>query len=852
MVAARYGALLSEFARYNTLIRFDPRGSGLSDRVLGQTLDEFVLDIEAVVGRTGFREFALVAVQLGTPAAIAFAARHAEQVSRFAIGDGFARMADLLNTPQSRTLTAAAQNDWVMATEAIGYVVFGSGREESRDWGAYIRSCIGPEAFAPTYLDFVATWDASDLAPMIGAPTLIVKHQGVQVVTMEMAKDLATLIPNAQFAIVQGTWADNPEVFARRMIAFVNSGVGDAPPAPELSSSGLTAILFADIVDSTALTERLGDAAFREKARELDGTLRSVIREHAGTPIEGKLLGDGVLAVFTSARQAIEAPGLRHRWRRGWPSAPPRPPRRRRHSRGQQRLRRRRQHRLTHQRSVRAGRSAGIGDGALAGADIGWRAVRGPRRAGGEGRRRAGAGVGGGGGGGVMEQPRIQYAKTSDGVSIAVCTLGEGHPLVFLPVTNSIGIEGLWQIPGIRRNLERLAEGRRVVLYDGRGVGLSTRDVEDLSTDASERDLEAVVDGLGMSTVDLLVSTFAGPFANSFAAHRPDRVRKLILVSTVCRGRDFHPPRELRDLRNLVEINWELYLQTQSLIMYGWTEEGRRWAEGLVSDVNKDAYLKSFAVFRNSDASNLLPQLACRTLVMHWRERQAGISIETSKDLAAAIPNARFLTFSRQGGMTLFGDWDSTLAPVVAFLDDDLPRYKEPQLPSGTAIILFADIADSTALTEHLGDAAFRAKARDLDGALREVIREHAGTAIEGKLLGDGVLAVFTSARQAIEAALACGKAGGDAGLPLHLGIHAGDVIREENNVYGGAVNIASRISGLSAAGEVLVSDVVRTLARTSAGVRFEDRGEQKLKGVGEAVRVWVVAENQEPRTENP
>ena len=85
-----------------------------------------------------------------------------------------------------------------------------------------------------------------------------------------------------------------------------------------------------------------------------------------------------------------------------------------------------------------------------------------------------------------------------------------------------------------------------------------------------------------------------------------------------------------------------------------------------------------------------------------------------------------------------------------------------------------------------------------------------------------------TSGRQAIEAALACGLAGDDAGLPLHLGLHAGDVIREENNVYGGAVNIASRISGLSAPGEVLVSDVVRTLARTSAGVRFEDRGERR------------------------
>src|SRR5207245_4308545 len=122
-----------------------------------------------------------------------------------------------------------------------------------------------------------------------------------------------------------------------------------------------------------------------------------------------------------------------------------------------------------------------------------------------------------------------------------------------------------------------------------------------------------------------------------------------------------------------------------------------------------------------------------------------------------------------------------------------------PALPSGTAVILFADIVDSTALTERLGDAAFRDKARKLDGALRGVIREHAGTAIEGKLLGDGVLAVFTSARQAIEAALACATEREGAGLPLHLGLHAGDVIREDNNVYGGAGNIASRTSGPSA-----------------------------------------------------
>src|SRR5207249_7459199 len=187
---------------------------------------------------------------------------------------------------------------------------------------------------------------------------------------------------------------------------------------------------------------------------------------------------------------------------------------------------------------------------------------------------------------------------------------------------------------------------------------------------------------------------------------------------------------------------------------------------------------------------------------------------------------------------------DTAVQRTLDFINDRVAEsLPPPELPSGMTAILFADIADSTALTERLGDAAFRAKARDLDGALRTVIREHGGTPIECKLVGDGVLAVFTSARQAIEAALACATEREGAGLPLHLGLHAGDVIREDNNVYGGAVNIASRISGLSAPGEVLVSETVRSLARTSAGVRFEDRGEQSLKGVGEPVRVWAVRE---------
>jgi class 3 adenylate cyclase len=160
---------------------------------------------------------------------------------------------------------------------------------------------------------------------------------------------------------------------------------------------------------------------------------------------------------------------------------------------------------------------------------------------------------------------------------------------------------------------------------------------------------------------------------------------------------------------------------------------------------------------------------------------------------------------------------------------------------SGTAVILFADIADSTALTERIGDAAFRERARALETALRSAITDAGGTAVEGKLLGDGVLAVFDSARAAIDGALRCAEAGDGRGLPLHLGVHAGDVIRDRGNIYGGAVNIAARVSDAAAPGEVLVSDIVRGLARTSAGMSFDDRGDHNLKGIADPVRLYAV-----------
>jgi len=101
-------------------------------------------------------------------------------------------------------------------------------------------------------------------------------------------------------------------------------------------------------------------------------------------------------------------------------------------------------------------------------------------------------------------EPRIQYAKTSDGVSIAYWTLGEGPALISImpPPFSHIQLE--WEWPLARRAWEMLARKRKVVRYDGRGSGLSSRDVTDFSLDKHLLDLEAVVDRLGLEKLALL------------------------------------------------------------------------------------------------------------------------------------------------------------------------------------------------------------------------------------------------------------------------------------------------------------------------------------------------------------
>jgi class 3 adenylate cyclase len=430
-------------------------------------------------------------------------------------------------------------------------------------------------------------------------------------------------------------------------------------------------------------------------------------------------------------------------------------------------------------------------------------------------------------------EPRIQYARTSDGVSIAWAEAGEGMPLLVMPAPGFTHAELSWKAyPPI----QGLAARFRTVWYDPRGTGLSDRTALDFSVQALMRDVEAVIAASKPEPFVLVTWSNAVPTAVSYVVAYPQHVTHLITCDGFARGSDLMASPAYRAAKPLLETDWELYRETfgQVFLAHAKPEWGRMLAEFFGACADSEGHKALWRYLQEYDVTALLPEVRTPTLVIQSRNNRL-VPMAAGQRLAAAIPGAR---------LSVIEDVPYSAVPdlVEEFVSGRRATARPREgIASGTAIILFADIADSTAMTEQMGDTRFRGKARELDANMRNAIGEHDGTAIEGKLLGDGVLAVFASARQAIEAALACSSEGSQAGLPLHVGLHAGDVIREDNNVYGGAVNIASRVSGLSGPGEVLVSETVRSLARTSAGVRFEDRGEQGLKGVAEPVRVWVV-----------
>jgi class 3 adenylate cyclase len=163
----------------------------------------------------------------------------------------------------------------------------------------------------------------------------------------------------------------------------------------------------------------------------------------------------------------------------------------------------------------------------------------------------------------------------------------------------------------------------------------------------------------------------------------------------------------------------------------------------------------------------------------------------------------------------------------------------EPYVETAFRAILFTDLEGSTALTQKLGDADAMSVLRRHDEIVRSALAATGGT--EVKHTGDGVMASFRSVAGAIEAAvliqreLAVAEKNGLMPLGVRIGIAAGEPVTERDDLFGTAVQLASRLSSRAAARSILVTSAVRELA-TGKGFLFGAPRTVRLKGFDQPV----------------
>ncbi|HEY5639944.1 MAG TPA: adenylate/guanylate cyclase domain-containing protein [Dehalococcoidia bacterium] len=434
-------------------------------------------------------------------------------------------------------------------------------------------------------------------------------------------------------------------------------------------------------------------------------------------------------------------------------------------------------------------------------------------------------------------EPRIQYAKTSDGVSIAYASLGTGPTIITTPST----WESIDLILG--RGLgdpfyKPLARSCRVVRYDRRGTGLSDRDRGDFTLDGEVRDLEAVVNASGAGEVVVMGSFHCGPAAIVFAAQHPDRVIRLILYGTYSRGHDLATEEVKATLPAMVRSHWGMASRTLADVTAPGVsgEVLELIARNERESASGETVAKLIEMGYGVDAQDSLSQVAGPTLVLHRRGDRA-VPFRMGRELASRLANADLVPLDGDIHWPWLGDTDPAVGAVLEFVGGD-QSVASVIASDDTHTILFTDVEGSTALTDRLGDAKARDLLREHERITREALRGHGGS--EVKTMGDGFMASFGTATKALECAIAIQQGMTASDVRVRIGLNAGEPIEEDEDLFGTAVNMAARIAAKAEGGEILVSDVVRQLV---AGKKFlfNDRGEAELRGFEEPVRVYEV-----------
>lgn len=320
-------------AQKATVISYDKHGCGQSDRArTAFTLETELLDLEALISHLSLEKFSLLASSMAGPVAIEYTSRHPENVTHLILYGSYADGKTLAPGKVKSALVSLVKASWGLGSKTLADIFLpGANTKELQSLAKYQRESSTPE-IAAKILELSYSINVTRLLPNIKIPTLILHREGDKVITVDHGRQLASEIPNARFSLLKGSihplWlGDTPQII-KEILEFICEEESGAPifdthqattkdiiqksreehegtlPITAVETVEQATILFSDIVSSTALVTKLGDAAARDIFLQHDKIVRDQVRSYVGRELQN--LGDGFMLSFESPSSAIK------------------------------------------------------------------------------------------------------------------------------------------------------------------------------------------------------------------------------------------------------------------------------------------------------------------------------------------------------------------------------------------------------------------------------------------------------------------------------------------------------------------------------------------------------------------
>ena len=447
----------------------------------------------------------------------------------------------------------------------------------------------------------------------------------------------------------------------------------------------------------------------------------------------------------------------------------------------------------------------------------------------------------------MAQVARTRYAECGD-MDIAYQVFGDGPvDLVVLPGP-FIPIDSIDAEPSMYHFHRRLASFCRVIRFDQRGMGLSSRipSLDVIGPKYWAEDAIAVMNAVGCAQATIFAPiNVAAMSAFVLAADYPDRVRSLVVVNGAARvlrapdyaaGADTHladkfmtvamEPDAVSQGFDALEILAPSVARDDSFRIW-WDLAGNRAASPSMA--------RAVArILTEADVRDALERINAPTLILH-RDGSLFVPVAHGRYLAEHIAGSRYVELPGSDSLYWVGDAAPILDEIEEFITGTRGGLDAERV---LATIVFTDIVGSTERAAALGDDRWRDLLDNHDSTVRHELARFCGR--EVNTAGDGFVATFTSPSVAIDCADAIVDAVRALGIEVRVGIHAGEVELRGADIAAMAVHIAARVAALAAPSDVLVSSTVRDIV-TGSRRTFSERGEHDLRGVPGRWRLYAL-----------